>query len=116
MWFGFNGTQFEPEKGVGGIVGSSNAVKRIHANQKPVRLYTWMFDNYLKEEHKNIWDGFLGSGSILIACEISNKNLYGIEYEEEYCQMVIERYLDFTKEKQIKINGKLVDWNEYKKE
>ncbi|MCP1226313.1 DNA methyltransferase, partial [Sebaldella sp. S0638] len=64
--------------------------------------------------HKNIWDGFLGSGSSLIAAEISGKNMYGIEYEEEYCQMIIERYLNFTGEEKIVINGQKVLWSEYK--
>ena len=114
MWFGYNGTQYEPEKGENGIISSNRGIKRIHANQKPVRLYTWMFDNYLKGEHKNIWDGFLGSGSSLIAAEISGKNMYGLEYEEEYCQMIIERYLNFTKDEEIIINGQNINWLEYK--
>ncbi len=114
FWFGFSGTQLEPEKGTGGIVGTNQSIKRIHANQKPVRLYNWIYDNFLKEEHKNIWDGFLGSGSSLIAAEISGKNMYGIEYEEEYCQMIIERYLHFTGENEIIINGQNINWSEYK--
>ncbi len=114
FWFGFSGTQLEPEKGTGGIVGMNQSIKRIHANQKPVRLYNWMYENFLKEEHKNIWDGFLGSGSSLIAAEISGKNMYGLEYEEEYCQMIIERYLNFTKDEEIIINGQNINWLEYK--
>ena len=73
-----------------------------------------MYENFLKEEHKNIWDGFLGSGSSLIAAEISGKNMYGLEYEEEYCQMIIERYLNFTKDEEIIINGQNINWLEYK--
>lgn len=114
FWFGFNGTQFEPEKGREGIVGTSQSIKRIHANQKPVRLYNWLYENFLKIDYKNIWDGFLGSGSSLIAAEISGKNMYGLEYEEEYCQMIIERYLNFTGEDEIIINGQKIIWSEYR--
>ncbi len=68
----------------------------------------------MKIDYKNIWDGFLGSGSSLIAAEISGKNMYGLEYEEEYCQMIIERYLNFTGEDEIRINGQKIIWSEYK--
>ena len=40
--------------------------------------------------------------------------MYGLEYEEEYCQMIIERYLNFTGEDEIRINGQKVLWSEYK--
>ena len=76
-----------------------------------VRAYR-LADNKIKE--LSLWDGFLGSGSSLIAAEISGKNMYGLEYEEEYCQMIIERYLNFTGDNEIRINGQKVLWSEYK--
>lgn len=44
-----------------------NKEKRIHPNQKPVKLYQWILRNYAKPgEH--ILDTHVGSGSSIIAC------------------------------------------------
>jgi site-specific DNA-methyltransferase (adenine-specific) len=40
---------------------------RIHPTQKPVRLYSWILQNY-SEPGQKILDTHLGSGSIVIAC------------------------------------------------
>ena len=37
-----------------------------------------------------------------------------MELEPKWVQVIIERYLKFTGEEEIKINGKTVNWEEYK--
>jgi hypothetical protein len=37
-----------------------------------------------------------------------------MELETKWVQVIIERYLKFTGEKEIKMNGKTVNWEEYK--
>ena len=59
-------------------------------------------------------DLFLGSGSNLIACEKLSRKCYGMELDEKYAQVIIQRYVDFTNNPIIKINGEKVNWNEYK--
>ena len=86
MWFGFNGLQFEGK--------GSN--KRIHPNQKPVRMIKTCFEYFLKEEHKNIVDLFGGSGSTLIACEETNRNCFMMEFDPKYCEDILNRYKKFT--------------------
>lgn len=84
--------------------------KRIHANQKPVRLLIDILDRWGKDKNIVV-DLYLGSGSTLIACEKMGKSCFGIEYKNNYIEMIIERYINFTGDNAIKINGELVEWN-----
>ena len=37
-----------------------------------------------------------------------------MELDEKYAQVIIQRYVDYTSNPKIKINGVEVDWYEYK--
>ena len=67
-----------------------NNEKRIHATQKPVKLYEWLLMNYAKEGDK-ILDTHLGSGSIAIACHNLGFNLTGCELDTEYYEAACKR-------------------------
>ncbi len=41
-------------------------------------------------------DIFLGSGSTLIACEKTNRKCYGMELDEHYCDVIINRWQNYT--------------------
>jgi len=43
-----------------------------------------------------VLDLFLGSGSTLIACEKLNRICYGMEIDPHYCDVIIQRYVDFS--------------------
>ena len=60
-----------------------NREVRIHATQKPVKLYEWLLMNYAKEGDK-ILDTHLGSGSIANACHNLKYDLEGFELDKEY--------------------------------
>jgi DNA modification methylase len=65
-----------------------------HPTPKPVKLPIAIFE---KLDFKNsVLDLFLGSGSTLIACEKTNRKCYGMELDEHYVDVIIERYLKFT--------------------
>ncbi len=69
---------------------------RVHPTQKPVG----MFEDILKDfTSKVVYDGFLGSGSTLIACEKTNRVCYGMELDTKYCDVIIERWEQFTGQK-----------------
>ncbi len=108
-WFGLVGFQHEPE----------NGKKRFHPNQKPVRLYQWLINEFLNEDNKIILDFFSGSGSLLIACELENRIFLGVEFDPQYVDGIVKRYLDFTgKEENIQLirNGKEIPFTEIKEE
>jgi site-specific DNA-methyltransferase (adenine-specific) len=69
--------------------------KRVHPTQKPVDMAIWFFDKWV-DGKSLVLDLFLGSGSTLIACEKTNRKCYGMELDEHYCDVIIERYLKFT--------------------
>jgi site-specific DNA-methyltransferase (adenine-specific) len=63
---------------------------KIHATQKPVKLYEWILMNYAKEGDK-ILDTHLGSGSIAIACHNLGYDLTACELDKDYYEASIKR-------------------------
>lgn len=84
-----------------------------HATPKPQFICCRAIKSSSRENEK-VLDLFGGSGSTLIACEQLNRKAYLMELETKWVQVIIERYLKFTGEEEIKINGKTVNWEEYK--
>lgn len=69
--------------------------KRIHPTQKPVALYTWIFQRYAKNGDK-ILDTHLGSGSSRIAAYDAGLDFTGFEIDKEYFEMQEERFAAHT--------------------
>lgn len=69
--------------------------KHIHPTQKPVALPILFFERWGKDA-KLIWDGYLGSGSTLIACEKTDRKCYGMEIDPHYCDVIVKRWEEFT--------------------
>lgn len=68
---------------------------RIHPTQKPVGLMKNILNDFSSEEDV-ILDGFGGSGSILIACQQTNRSCITFEIDPEYCSEIIGRYEKLT--------------------
>ena len=79
---------------------SERGEKRVHPTQKPVALAEWCFNQY-GEECLTVLDLFGGSGSTLIACESKNKKGYIMELSENYCDVIVKRWEDFTGKKAV---------------
>ena len=73
-----------------------------HPHQKPIKLLAEIFA-YLDGCEK-ILDPFGGSGSTLIACEQLNRKCFMCELDEHYCDVIIDRWEQFTGEKAVLIN------------
>ena len=76
---------------------------KLHQTQKPIALAERAIMNSSKLKDI-ILDMFLGSGSTLIAAEKLNRKCYGMELDEKYCDVIIERWEQFTGLKAEKIN------------
>ena len=63
------------------------------------------FIMHFSNEKENILDLFGGSGSTMIACEQLNRNCYMMELDPYYCQVIINRWEEFTGKKAEKIGG-----------
>lgn len=67
----------------------------LHPTMKPLKL----LENKIlvsSTEGGNVFDGFGGSGSTLVACENTGRACYMMEYEPEYCDVIIQRWEDMT--------------------
>ncbi len=64
---------------------------------------------------ENIYDGFLGSGSTLIASEKTCRICYGMELDPKYIDVIVQRYVDYTGNENIKLNGKDIIWKKTEK-
>ena len=74
----------------------------LHPTQKPVELSETAIKN-TSIKNNIVLDLFLGSGSTLIACEKTNRICYGMELDTKYCDVIIERWEQFTGQKATKL-------------
>jgi DNA modification methylase len=75
---------------------------KLHPTTKPIELINKAIKNSSKK-NEIVLDIFLGSGSTLIACEKTNRVCYGMELDTKYCDVIIERWEQFTGQKAKKI-------------
>ncbi len=67
----------------------------LHPTMKPIELIVKAINNSSKCG-MIVLDIFGGSGSTLIACEQTDRKCYMMEIDEHYCQVIIDRWLNFT--------------------
>lgn len=69
-------------------------VSDLHPTMKPISLLAYQINN---NTHKGdiVLDIFCGSGSTLIACEQLERKCYAVELDERYCDVIVQRYIDF---------------------
>jgi len=93
-WSGIFGTEKEPDENK----------SRLHPTQKPVLLCEWFIGKFSKQ-NVIIVDLFGGSGSTMIACEKLGRKCYMMEIDPIYCDIIVNRWQNFTGKKAKKING-----------
>jgi DNA modification methylase len=81
----------------------------FHPTQKPIALCERAIKNHLGTE-ACVLDLFLGSGSTLIACEKTGRICYGMELDPKYCDVIVQRYVDYVDSPIVKLNGKIIEW------
>jgi DNA modification methylase len=69
-----------------------------HSTQKPIECMKRPIENNSKAG-ETVYDPFVGSGTTLIAAEMTARKCYAIEIDPAYCQVVIERWQNFTGKK-----------------
>ena len=86
-----------------GMIREGEKEKRVHPTQKPIRMLGEIIDDHIKGQI--IYDGFLGSGSIMVAAQQKQKVCYGIEMSPDYCQVIVDRMKKLDPSLVIKKNG-----------
>ena len=71
---------------------------------KPIELILRAVINSSKQGGV-VLDPFMGSGSTLIACEQSGRICYGMELDPGYCDVVVQRWEDFSGQKAERIKA-----------
>ena len=64
-----------------------------HPTMKPVALMAYPIKNSCMS-NCIVLDPFLGSGSTLIACEETDRICYGIELDEKFADVIVNRYIE----------------------
>lgn len=84
---------------------------RVHPTQKPVTMQAQIIEDFAPEA-KTVLDGFLGSGSLLIACQVTNRTCIGFEIMPAYIDVSIKRWINYMQKKNLPIeirrNGEVI--------
>jgi DNA modification methylase len=91
------------------IMGGSDEDKFDHPTQKPVELMRRPILNHTKRGGL-VYDPFLGSGTTVMASELTDRACYGLELDPTYVDVTIERWQQLTgKTAMLEIDGRTFD-------
>ncbi len=82
-----------------------NPQSMIHLTEKPVELAVRAMQ-YSSRTGENVLDLFGGSGSTLIAAEQTGRRAYLMELDPPYCDVIVQRYEQFTGRKAVRQTAK----------
>jgi DNA modification methylase len=89
-----------------GMIREGEKDKRVHPTQKPIKVLSDIITDQVKGNL--LFDGFLGSGSTMVAAHQLKRRCYGMELEPKYCQVIIDRMRKLDSLLIIKRNGKQI--------
>jgi site-specific DNA-methyltransferase (adenine-specific)/modification methylase len=73
-----------------GLVRDSELGEFYHPTQKPLNLMRWVITRWSKEG-QTVLDPYMGSGTTLRAAKDLGRKAIGIEIEEKYCAIAVQR-------------------------
>ena len=83
---------------------SGNEYSKIHSATFPVSFAGHFIDCFTNKGD-TVLDLFGGSGSTLIACEQLDRKCYTCEIDPHYCDVILQRWENFTGRKAVLIDG-----------
>ena len=86
-----------------GMIREGEKDKRVHPTQKPIKVLSEIITDQIKGNL--IFDGFLGSGSTMVAAHQLNRKCYGMELDSKYCEVIVTRMIKLDNTLTIKRNG-----------
>ena len=81
-----------------------NPQSMVHLTEKPVELAVRSVQ-YSSRPGERVLDLFGGSGSTLIACEQTDRHAYLMEIDPAYCDVIVQRWEEFTGKKAERIKA-----------
>jgi DNA modification methylase len=88
-WYGTH--EFLKSKDKSVLVYPKPNKSNMHPSTKPLPLIRRLVLNSTRIGDV-VFDGFLGSGTTLLACEQTKRICIGVEFDPEYCQTIIKRF------------------------
>ncbi|MEN9907152.1 MAG: hypothetical protein RLZZ540_293 [Bacteroidota bacterium] len=86
-----------------------------HPTMKPVLMFVYLIKNSSKQ-YDIVGDSFLGSGTTLIACEMSWRQCRGIELDPRYVDVDVKRWVKYMRENHLEFellkNGQVLSNDE----
>lgn len=92
-WYGVH--EFLKSKDKSVLVCPKPNKSKMHPTTKPLDLMRRLILNATRIGDV-VYDGFLGSGTTLLACEQTKRVCIGVELDPEYCQTIIDRFEKLT--------------------
>ena len=63
---------------------------QFHPTQKPAELMSWIVGR-TSQPSDLVLDPYMGSGPVAVACQLQGRRYIGIEIEERYCEIAVQR-------------------------
>lgn len=101
-WYGTH--KFHKSKDKSILVYPRPNKSKLHPTMKPVGLLRRLILNSTQVGNV-VFDGFVGSGSSLLACEQTKRRCLAVEVDLEYCQTTIDRWQRLTNQVAIEVGG-----------
>ena len=86
-----------------GMIREGEKDKRVHPTQKPIKVLSDIINDQIKGNL--IFDGFLGSGSTMVASHQLKRKCYGMELDPKYCDVIVRRMIKLDPTLSVKRNG-----------
>ena len=81
------------------------SANKEHPTMKPIGLMGQLIANSTRKD-EIVLDGFLGSGSTMVAAHQLGRKCYGVEMDPQYAQVTIDRMLSSTQPSKSKSNDR----------
>lgn len=92
---------------------TENTNSKVHNATFPVALpFAFLKQGYA--HGSKVLDLFAGTGTTMIACEKLEQKCYMVDIEPLYCDIIVQRYVDYTGNENIIKNGKQITWQKGK--
>ena len=77
------------------VGGNRGEEKTGHGTQKPVALMRRPIENHTRRG-EYVYDPFVGSGTTIVACELSGRRCLAVELDPDYVDLAVRRWERFT--------------------
>lgn len=80
----------------------------VHPTQKPTELLSYLIKTYTNEE-QTVLDNCMGSGSTGIACLKTNRNFIGIEKDDKYFEISVNRIKEYINKNNLDVDLEIIE-------